>query len=158
MLQTPPKFHLKTPREKKNENGGGEREKKSAKCCPLPPSLPPHFSGPHPWGPHPWGPHPLGAHLLAAPFGTRVHVICPICHFLSCPNDVFLSRVSLFILSHMLFFCPVCVFFVPMHLFILSRQPFASFVPTTVFLVPWRFFCPIAVDSCGMFFFLTTDC
>ena len=51
-LQTQPKFHEKTPRERetKNETGGG-RWKKSAKVWA------PHPSGPHPSGPHPSGPH-----------------------------------------------------------------------------------------------------
>ena len=68
-LQTPPKFHERTPREgKKNENCGGRREKKARNFVPPPFGAPP-FGAP-PFGPPPFGaplflvlaPHPLGPH------------------------------------------------------------------------------------------------
>ena len=89
-LQTPPKFHEKTPRErKKKENCGGRREKK-ARNYGLPtlrgstlrgstlrgPTLRGSTpSGPHPSGPPPFGAplflglglHPRGLHPLGAP-------------------------------------------------------------------------------------------
>ena len=78
------------------------------------------------WAPHPSGPHPSGA----PPF--RPH--------LSGPSSMFiLSRLSLFILSRMLFFCPVCVFLSRMHLFILS--------PVSVFFPVAMFFCPNTLRS-----------
>ena len=69
-LQTPPKFHEKTPRErdKKNEMGAEEGKKKSAKLWAPPPfgappfgaplflGLPPSLPRPHPQPPPPRGP------------------------------------------------------------------------------------------------------
>ena len=55
-LQTPPKFHEKTPeREEKNEFCGG-RGKKKREILGLPP-----------FGPPPFGPHPSGPHWIWAP-------------------------------------------------------------------------------------------
>ena len=51
-LQTPPKFHEKTPRERqKDRTWGGEREKKTQNF----------------WPPHPSGPPPFGAPTLLCP-------------------------------------------------------------------------------------------
>ena len=69
-LQTPPKFHEKTPeKEEKNEFCGG-RGKEKREILGPPPFGPPPFlgsgptlPGPHPSGPKPlhrWGPFPLG--------------------------------------------------------------------------------------------------
>ncbi len=59
-LQTPPKFHEKTPREgRKNENCGGRGNKKARNFGPHPSG--PHCSGPHPSGHHCSGPPPFGA-------------------------------------------------------------------------------------------------
>ena len=61
-LQTPPKFHERTPRErKKKENCGGKREKKTRNF-----GLP-TLSGLHPSGLHPSGPPPFGAPTLWGP-------------------------------------------------------------------------------------------
>ena len=70
-LQTPPKFHEKTPRETQKERNGGGRGKKNARNFWPPTLWTPHPSGPHlpasPSGPLPSGPHPLGP----PPFGAR---------------------------------------------------------------------------------------
>ena len=65
-LQTPQKFHEKTPRERQKEQKWGGRGKKSAKFWPPHPSGPPPFGAalflglaPNPSGPHPSGPHRL---------------------------------------------------------------------------------------------------
>ena len=74
-LQTPPKFHERTPRERereKKENCGGRREKKARNFGP--PTLHPTLSGPHPSGAplflglglHPSGP-PLRGPTLRGP-------------------------------------------------------------------------------------------
>ena len=61
-LQTPPKFHEKTPeKDKKSEHGAGEG-KKSAKFWASHPSGPPTLRGPHPSRPHPSRPHPSRPH------------------------------------------------------------------------------------------------
>ena len=63
-LQTPPKFHEKTPRERQKErNWGREKEKKARNFGPPtlrgPTLRAPTFSG---FGPHPSAPHPSGLH------------------------------------------------------------------------------------------------
>ena len=66
-LQTPPKFHEKTPREGRKERIlRRDREKKSAKFWAPHPSAP-HRSNPHPSGPHPSGPPPFGSSTLWGP-------------------------------------------------------------------------------------------
>ena len=50
-LQTPPKFHEKTPREIRKNEISGKREQKKREILGLPPF------GPHPSGPHPPCPH-----------------------------------------------------------------------------------------------------
>ena len=74
-LQTPPKFHERTPSErKKKENCGGRREKKARNFGP-PTLLGPTFSGSHPSGPHNFGPSLWalgGAYTFRAPpFGPH---------------------------------------------------------------------------------------
>ena len=56
-LQTPPKFHEKTPRETQKERNGGGKGRKRAKFQAS------HPSGRQPSGPHPEKPHPAGATL-----------------------------------------------------------------------------------------------
>ena len=74
-LQTPPKFHEKTPRERKRAKMEAGEGKKREMLAPTPsgphragphpaplPLRPPHFFlgfGPSPFGPHPSGPHPF---------------------------------------------------------------------------------------------------
>ena len=66
-LQTPPKFHEKTPREgRKNEISGG-REKKKREI------LGPHPSDPTLWAPNPLGPHPFGPPPLRLPTPSGPH-------------------------------------------------------------------------------------
>ena len=76
--QTPPKFHEKTPRERRKERILRREREKKAKFWATHPSGPhplgPHPSGPHslgpnpsgpqPSGPHPSGPHPSGPHFF----------------------------------------------------------------------------------------------
>ena len=80
-LQTPPKFHERTPKErKKKENCGGRREKKARNFGP--PTLRGStlrgstLRGPTLRGPHPSGPPPFGAPLFLGfgppPFGPTV--------------------------------------------------------------------------------------
>ena len=52
-LQTPPKFHEKTPRERRKNEISGGREKKKARNF-----WPPTLRAPTPPGPHPFGPPP----------------------------------------------------------------------------------------------------
>ena len=54
-LQTPPKFHERTPRERKKKENCGRGEKKR------------EILGPPPFGPHPSGPSPFGAPQFGAP-------------------------------------------------------------------------------------------
>ena len=72
-LQTPPKFHEKTPRETQKERNGGGKGKKKREILGLPP-----FGAP-PFGAHPSGAPPFGAPLFlgsglpplgAPPFGA----------------------------------------------------------------------------------------
>ena len=89
----------------------------------FPSRLGPTLRGAHPSGSPPFGPPKCGV----PPFGVpplpprplplfsciSSHVFfCPVCHFLSCPNVVFLSRVSLF-LSQKQFVLSRGVFLVP---------------------------------------------
>ena len=53
-LQTPPKFHVRTPRERKKKKIVAGKGKKNAKF----------------WAPHPSGLHPSGSTLRAPPFGA----------------------------------------------------------------------------------------
>ena len=76
-LQTPPKFHARTPRErKKKENCGGGGKKKREILGPPPFGAPPFgaplFLG---LGLHPLGPPPFGASTLGAPLflGLGLH-------------------------------------------------------------------------------------
>ena len=80
-LQTPPKFHEKTPREGRKERiMWRERGRKNAKFwAPTlrgPHPSGPHPSGPQPSGPHPSGPHPLGPHTWAPTFSFWVWASC----------------------------------------------------------------------------------
>ena len=62
-LQTPPKFHEKTPREGRKERIlRREREKKARNFGPHRSGS--HYSGLHPSGPHPSGLHPSGPHWV----------------------------------------------------------------------------------------------
>ena len=61
-LQTPPKFHEKTPRERRTNEISGGSEKKREISGP-PPFGPPTLRAPHPLGPHPFRPQPLQAHF-----------------------------------------------------------------------------------------------
>ena len=67
-LQTPPKFHEKTPRETQRERNGGEKGKKKREILGPPP-----FGAP-PFGAPPFGVLPLGASLFLGlgppPFGA----------------------------------------------------------------------------------------
>ena len=66
-LQTPPKFHEKTPREgRKKENCGGRGEKSSKFLAPT--LLGATLRGPTIRGPHPSGPHPSGPTLRGLVF------------------------------------------------------------------------------------------
>ena len=69
-LQTPPKFHEKTPREGRRTNfaaGEGKKKREILGLPPFrphfwpPPFRPPLFLG---WGSHPSGPHPSGSHFI----------------------------------------------------------------------------------------------
>ena len=62
-LQTPPKFHEKTPREGRKERILRRDREKSAKFWASHPSGP-HPSGLHPSNPHPSNPHPSGPHFF----------------------------------------------------------------------------------------------
>ena len=86
-LQTPPKFHEKTPRVRRNNEISGGREQKKREILGPHPSAPtlrappfgpptlraPNPSGPQPFGqptlraPNPWGPQPFGPPTLRAP-------------------------------------------------------------------------------------------
>ena len=67
VLQTPPKFHEKTPRERQKERKWWPREgKQKREFLGSPPFGAPPFGAP-PFGPPPFGPPPFGA----PPFGAR---------------------------------------------------------------------------------------
>ena len=75
-LQTPPKFHVKTPRERKRAKMGagvGKTRNFGPPRLRTPTTLRAAPLGPHPWGPHTWGPpQPFGhPHLWAPPFGPH---------------------------------------------------------------------------------------
>ena len=163
-LQTPPKFHEKTPKREREENefcGGRKREILGLPTLrPLPFGAPPFRappSGPSPFGAPPFlglgshlsgrsRPPPFGAPPRGPPFGDPTILVlgsffCPVCQFLFCPNVVFLSCLSFSILSQMSFFCPVCVFFVPDAIFFVPTTG-CLFCPVSVFLSRGVFFCP----------------
>ena len=121
-LQTPPKFHARTPKREKKEKNCGGRGKKKARNFGHPTLRGPTLRGPTFSG---FGPHNSGPHFFQV-FDISVHsdpcFFCPVCQFLLCPNVFF--------------------FFVPFVTFILSRQPVAYFVPFPFFLSRGFFFCP----------------
>ena len=71
-LQTPPKFHEKTPRERRKNEISGGREQKKREILGPPPSGPPP-SVPHPSGLPPlWAPTPSGPHPFRLPPKTKL--------------------------------------------------------------------------------------
>ena len=85
----------------------------------------------------------LGSHLLGRKTNTQKNpfLLCPRFNFVFDPMS-FSSRLSFFILSRMLFFCPVCVF-CPKCIFYFVPTAVSLFCPVCLFFfVPLHFFVP----------------
>ena len=76
-LQTPPKFHEKTPRERRKNEISGGREQKKREILGPPPFGPPPFGPPTLRAPSPPGPHPSGPPPLRAPTPPGPHPFRP---------------------------------------------------------------------------------
>ena len=104
-LQTPPKFHEKTPRQ--SENGSGRGKKKARNFGP------PDF-GPPPFGPPRCGAPPFGPPLLQAPpFGPpslRAEALRASTFSISEP-----LRSSFFHVAHLFFFCAFLIVSISCH-------------------------------------------